>query len=95
LTIASDGHKLTDVKTISTRRFTRGFPELRHEPCLVTDRGKVIGSWSPVPNAPVPVNFAERVKEDFAHPLPFTGVDLLKAGKKRFAVANKSGACPN
>jgi hypothetical protein len=83
LTTGIVSHKLTDMKTISTRRFTRGFPKLRHEAYLVTDRGKVIGSWSPVPATPVPVDFAERVKEDFACPLPFTGVDLLKTGKKR------------
>ncbi len=83
LTPADVCHELTDMKMISTRRFTRGFPKLRHESCLVSDRGKVIGSWSPIPNTPAPVNFLERVKEDFTHPLPFSGADLLKAGKKR------------
>ena len=71
------------MKTINTRKFTREFPKLQREPCLVTDRGHVIGSWIPVAAKPAPMDFAKRVRQDFSRPLPFTGADLLKQGKKR------------
>jgi hypothetical protein len=71
------------MKTLPTRRFTRDFTKFRHEPCAVTDSGKVIGTWTPVKDRPEPVDFARRVRDDFEEPLPFTGAELLKAGKKR------------
>jgi hypothetical protein len=71
------------MKTLPTRRFMRDFARVRREPCTVTDSGKVIGTWTPVKDHPEPVNFARRVRDDFARPLPFTGAELLRAGKKR------------
>ncbi len=71
------------MKTIGTREFTRHFTALRHVPCLVKDRGKPVGTWTPAPKRPPPVNFEARVKEDFTSKLPFTFVELLKEGKKR------------
>jgi hypothetical protein len=71
------------MKTINTRRFTREFPKIHGEPCLVTDRGQVIGSWTPVAEKPEPMDFASRVRRDFSRQLPFTGAELLKRGKKR------------
>jgi hypothetical protein len=71
------------MKTLTTRLFTREFTKVRHEACAVTDSGKVIGTWTPVREDPEPVDFAARVRKDFSQPLPFTGAELLKAGKKR------------
>jgi hypothetical protein len=71
------------MKTLSTRHFTREFSKVRHEPWTVTESGKVIGTWTPVRDDPELVDFSERVKMDFSKPLPFTGTQLLKAGKKR------------
>jgi len=68
---------------MSTRRFTRHFAEVRDETCTVTDRGKVVGTWIPSGQKPSPVDFAARVRKDFAAKLPFTGAQLLKSGKKR------------
>jgi hypothetical protein len=76
-------HKLTDMKTLSTRHFTREFSKVRHEPWVVTESGKVIGTWTPMREQPEAIDFAARVRLDFSKPLPFTGTQLLKAGKKR------------
>ena len=71
------------MKTLLIREFTREFSRHRAEPCLVKDRRRVVGIWTPAPANPEPVNFAERAKVDFKHKLPFTFAALLKEGKKR------------
>ena len=43
----------------------------------------MIGAWQPVDKKLDQVNFAERVKEYCAKPLPFTFAKLLKEGKRR------------
>ena len=70
------------MKTLLIREFTREFSRHHAEPCLVKDRGRVVGTWTPAPGNPEPVNFAERAKEDFKRKLPFTFAALLKEGKK-------------
>jgi hypothetical protein len=71
------------MKNLTTYEFLRQFARHRSEPCQVKARGKVVGTWLPVPNEPEPVSFAQRVREGCAAKLPFTGAALLKAGKKR------------
>jgi len=75
--------KFCQMKTLRTREFTRQFSRYRTEACLVKDRDKILGTWTPAPGKPQPVNFAERVRKDFKQKLPFTFAELLKAGKKR------------
>jgi len=61
------------------REFTRQFSHHRIEPCLVTDRSAaVVGTWTPAPQKPHSINFAERVRKDFKQKLPFTFAQLLK-----------------
>jgi hypothetical protein len=74
---------MSNMKTMTTRHFTRDFSKVRHESCAVTDLGKVVGTWIPAFEHPDAVDFAARVREDFEAPLPFTGTELLKSGKKR------------
>ena len=83
LSLASVWQKLSVVKTLTTHAFTRDFGKHKKGPCLVTSKGRVIGAWQPVTDQPTPVNFAERVKEYCAKPLPFTFAALLKEGKRR------------
>jgi hypothetical protein len=74
---------MTDVRALSTRQFTRDFPKIRSEPLMVTDRGRVLGTWTPAQGKPKPVDFLKRVKEYCTAPLSFTFAQLLKEGKKR------------
>ena len=72
------------MKTLTTYEFLRHFPSHSKELCAVKKRGKVVGTWTPTPNKIEPVDILGRQKEDgFSRPLPFTGAELLKAGKKR------------
>ena len=71
------------MKTVQAGEFARHFRVHRREAAIVKDRRKVLGTWTPAPKAPKPVDFAARVREDFTRKLPFTGAELLKAGKKR------------
>jgi hypothetical protein len=71
------------VKTFSSPDFARDFARIKDEPCQVTEAGKVVGIWTPAHNQPGESDFLKRVKEDFTEPLPFTGAELLKSGKKR------------
>ncbi len=71
------------MKTVQAGEFTRHFRVHRREAAIVKDRRKVLGTWTPAPKAPKPVDFAARVREDFSQPLPFTFAALLKEGKKR------------
>jgi hypothetical protein len=71
------------MKTIATREFLRQFKRHKKDVCLVKDRGEVLGTWTPTPSTPAPVDFAKRVRQDFKEKLPFTFAELLKEGKKR------------
>ena len=71
------------MKTLATRNFTKAFAKYRREPCLVTDRGRVLGTWTPVAGQPKPVDFLKRLKHDFTQPLPFTGAQLLAESTMR------------
>jgi hypothetical protein len=75
--------KLCQMKTIATREFLRRFKDHKKTPCLVKDRGEVLGSWTPSPSTPPPVDFAKRARQDCPEKLPFTFAELLKEGKKR------------
>ena len=70
------------MKTVQSGEFTRHFRVLRREAAIVKDRRQVLGTWTPAPKQVEPVDVMARLREDFAHPLPFTGAELLKAGKK-------------
>lgn len=74
---------LRQMKTIATREFLRRFKRHKKDLCMVKDRGKVLGTWTPTPSTPAVVDFAKRVRQDFKEKLPFTFTDLLKEGKKR------------
>jgi hypothetical protein len=73
--------------TLKTRKgnsaFIRQFGIHHREAMLVTSKGRVIGAWQPVDKKLEEVNFAQRVKEYCAKPLPFTFAQLLKEGKRR------------
>ena len=71
------------MKTLLTRDFTRNFSAHRAELCVVKDRGRVIGTWTPAREEPEKIDFAERTRADFKKKLPFTFAELLKEGKKR------------
>ena len=71
------------MKTLTTRAFIRQFGRHHREALLVTSKGRVIGAWQPADKKLEAVNFAERVKEYCAQPLPFTFAQLLKEGKRR------------
>jgi len=74
------------MKTLTTYEFLRHFPRHSKAQVAVKKRGKVVGTWIPSDTALEPFNAAEhmaRLKRDFKKPLPFTGAELLKAGKKR------------
>jgi hypothetical protein len=71
------------MRALSTRKFTRDFSKVRSEPLTVTDRGEVVGVWTPAPKQLKPVDFLKRLKGYCKAPLPFTGADLLREGKKR------------
>jgi hypothetical protein len=74
------------MKTLLTREFTRNFSTHRTQPCLVKDRGRVVGTWTPAMDHPEPIDFAARARKDFKKKLPFTFADLLKEGKKRWSM---------
>jgi len=68
---------------ISTRRFTKEFRTVRNRPLQVTDRGMVLGTWTPAPAKSGPVDFEERARQDSAAALPVSFAAILKDGKKR------------
>ena len=71
------------MKTVFVRDFTKRFATLSHQPLQVRKPGKVVGTWLPATRTPEPVDVLKRLKQTFERPLPFTGAELLKAGKKR------------
>ena len=76
------GRKLSDMKTIVIRQFTREFRKHRNEVCQVEQNGKVLGTWTPAEETPPYVDFAARRKKLFKKPLPFTGAELLKQERR-------------
>lgn len=73
------------MKTLTTYEFLRHFPIHSKAQVAVKKRGKVVGTWTPS-SAPKlePVDICARQKAiGFKEPLPFSGAELLKAGKKR------------
>jgi hypothetical protein len=75
--------EIVGVRTLTLHDFTREFTKYHHDACLVTSRGRVIGSWEPLPDSPKPIKVLERVKKYCKAPLPFTGAQVLKETKKR------------
>jgi len=72
------------MKTLTTFDFVRDFPRHSKNRCVVKKRGKIVGTWTPAPQAIEPVDILKRQADiGFTKPLPFTGAELLKAGKKR------------
>ncbi len=70
------------MKTVSVRDFTTRFATLSHSPLKVRRRGKILGTWTPEPKAPAPLDVMKRLKQHFKQPLPFTGLEVLKEGKR-------------
>lgn len=71
------------MKTLTTRRFTREFPKVRHEPLTITDRGQVVGVWMPSDKKPASIDMMKRLKSYCSGPMPFTFAELIKEGRKR------------
>jgi hypothetical protein len=73
-------HCMSDMTTvqISTRRFTKEFRTLRNRPLQVTDRGKVLGTWTSAPSKSVPVDFEERARKDSSGAMPVSFAALLR-----------------
>lgn len=46
-------------------------------------RGKTVVRLTQKAQSPEPIDVMKRLRQDFKEPLPFTGLDVLKAGKKR------------
>lgn len=71
------------MQTVSVNKFTRGFAPHRRKELLVTDRGRVIGTWTPVAATPQPVDIMARLHSYCSEPLPFAGAEIVKASRKR------------
>ena len=71
------------MKTVMVRDFLRQFARRRNEPLQVRQRGRVLGTWLPSEETPEPVDVSARTKRACSTKLPFTGAELLRAGKKR------------
>jgi hypothetical protein len=71
------------MKTLLVREFTRDFSRHRAEACVVKDRDRVLGTWTPAPPVPEEIDFAQRAQADFKQKLPFTFAELIKEGRKR------------
>lgn len=71
------------MKTVSVRDFTSQFATLSHQPLQVHKRRKLVGTWIPAPQAPPSLDVMKRLKQTCERPLPFTGAELIKEGRKR------------
>ena len=71
------------MKTVLVRDFLRHFAKRRNEPLQVQQRGKVLGIWTPGEAIPEPVDVLARARRTCSQKLPFTGAEVLKAGKNR------------
>jgi hypothetical protein len=68
---------------INTRRFMKEFRTVRTRPLQVTDRGVVLGTWTPAASKPVRVDFEARARNDSEAPMPVSFATILKEAKKR------------
>ncbi len=71
------------MKTVSVRDFTSQFASLSQQPLRVQKRRKLLGTWTPAPKAPPPLDVMKRLKQSCERPLPFTGAEVVKEGRKR------------
>jgi len=76
---------MSDMATvqISTRRFTKEFRTVRNRPLVVTDRGEVLGTWTPASSKVAAVDFEKRAREDSSKAMPVSFVEILRERKKR------------
>jgi len=66
------------------REFTKKFTAHKNRTVQVSDRGRLIGTWTPARSQPAPVDFAARAAADCAgKKLPFTFSQMLQESKKR------------
>ncbi len=56
---------------------------VRNRPLQVTDRGEVLGTWTPASSKSVAVDFEERARKDSVAAMPVSFAALLREGKKR------------
>jgi hypothetical protein len=68
---------------ISTRRFTKEFRTVRNRPLLVTDRGQVLGTWTPASSRSPVIDFEKRARQDSSNAMPVSFAQLLRERKKR------------
>lgn len=71
------------MKTVSVREFTTRFATLSHETLQVQKRRRVVGTWTPAPKNPPPLDVMKRLQQTCERPLPFTGAELIREGRKR------------
>jgi hypothetical protein len=76
---------MSDMATahISTRRFTKEFRTVRNRPLTVTDRGEVLGTWTPAHSKPIAIDFEKRARQDSSRSMPVSFSEILREGKKR------------
>jgi hypothetical protein len=70
-------------QTIGTRAFTKQFSRWKARAVQVTDRGRVLGVWTPAPKRPPSVDFLQRATEDSTGQAKETFAGMLAEGKKR------------
>lgn len=68
---------------ISTRRFTKEFRSVRDRALIVTDRGQVIGAWTPARRKRAAVDFEKRARHDSSKAMPITFAEVLRERKRR------------
>ena len=69
---------------LTTRVFTKKFSSHKRHAVQVSDRGRIIGTWTPAGNEPPFVDFEARALRDWGgEKLPLTAARILKEGKKR------------
>ena len=56
---------------------------MRDQALIVTDRGEVLGTWTPARRKRVVIDFEKRAREDSAKPMPITFAEALRERKKR------------
>ncbi len=71
------------MKTVLVRDFFKRWGTLSQQTVQVRKRGRIIGTWTPAPAQPEPVDVMARLKKQFKQPLPFTGLELLNERKRR------------
>jgi hypothetical protein len=70
------------VTVLPIREFTKKFTAHKNQTVQVSDRGRLIGTWTPAHHLPAPVDFAARATSDSAgQKLPFTFSQMLQERK--------------